>query len=319
MPREPFTSECTRAVARLTRFRPPAALVAESIHHFCERHTEGRALGVAVIDAGGVRVRLAHGAGPLVLTVGRHGACDLPLEQDDASLRHVAVVADDDGVQLVDLGASFGVGDRRCGVGAATAVRCGDSIVVAIVVDGGSFADSLQAIATAVATVDGPVPSLRLLTRADVDRALLPALPPLPPPSSSSPSPAPWRAPRAGAGTLPLAGLTSRLLVGRASRNDIVVDDVCVSRVHAVVVPVRSQGRRRAIVVDAGSTNGTTVLGIHPSLRRVCEVSLGPVQRGQVIDDGDLVCLCDGVRLRVVGSIDDEAGPGAHSGAGSVA
>lgn len=333
MQREPFKTECTRAVDRLTRFRPQPVVVAGVIQQFCERHTDGRALGVAVIDAGsfprsgkagmgasdGVRVRLAHGTGPLVLTVGRHGACDLALEQADASLRHVAVVADDDGVLVVDLGASFGVGDRRCAVGDAVAVRCGDSVVVACVVDGGSFADSLQAITAAVATVDGPLPPLRLVTRADVARAHLPTLPRLPPlpllplpSSSSSPQPGPGK-------RLMLAGLQRRLLVGRLPRNDVVIEDQGVSRVHAVVVPVRSQGRRQAVVVDAGSTNGTTVLGVHPSLRRVCEVSLGPVQRGHVIDDGDLVGLCDGVRLRVVGSIDDEAGPGAHSGAGSVA
>jgi hypothetical protein len=331
MQREPFKTERTRAVDRLTRFRPQPATVAGVIQQFCERHTDGRALGVAVIDAGsfprrgkagmgasdGVRVRLAHGAGPLVLSVGRHGACDLALEQADASLRHVAVVADDDGVLVVDLGASFGVGDRRCAVGDAVAIRCGDSIVVACVVDGGSFGDAARAIAAAVATVDGPVPPLRLVTRADVARAHLEPLqrlPPLPllPLPSSSPQPGPGR-------TLRLTGLQRRLLVGRLPRNDVVIEDQGVSRVHAVVVPVRSQGRRQAVIVDAGSTNGTTVLGIHPSLRRVCEVSLGPVQRGHVIDDGDLVCLCDGVRLRVVGSIDDEAGPGAHCGAGSVA
>jgi hypothetical protein len=310
----------TVAVTRATRFRPWPMASTTVLRHWDNRRIDQRCLGVAVIDHDGVQVRVAVGPGPLVLTVGRHGACDLPLQQADASLRHVAVCADDDGVVIVDLGASFGVGDRRCGPGGAIAVRCGDSIVVATVVDAGErFADRADAVDVAVDAVDGGVGrGLRLVPRVDLARlpsirALAPLGAPLPAPlSRAAPSaltgrrPDRWRPPpSAHADTVPLAGMRLRVLVGREGRNDVVMTDMTVSRVHAAIIPVCWLGRRQAIVVDAGSTNGTSVFFVQAQRQRISEVALGPAHRFHVVHDGDLIGLGCSIRLRVVDDIDD--------------
>ena len=314
MPSRSIQTATTVAVTRATPFRPSSASTAVALRHFDDRRIEQRCLGVAVIDHDGVQVRVAVGSGPLVLTVGRHGACDLPLQQADASLRHVVVCADDDGVVMVDLGASFGVGDRRCGPGGAMAVRCGDSIVVATVVDEGErFADRAAAVDDAVnAAVDG---DLRLVPRVDLARlpsirALAPlavALPRAAPSALTRRRPDRWRPPPLGhADTVPLAGMGSRVLVGRDGRNDVAVLDMTVSRVHAAIIPVCCDGRRQAIVVDAGSTNGTSVFFVHAQRQRISEAALGPAHRFHVVNDGNLIGLGTSVRLRVVGDIDDD-------------
>ncbi|WP_153505791.1 FHA domain-containing protein [Cumulibacter manganitolerans] len=81
-----------------------------------------------------------------------------------------------------------------------------------------------------------------------------------------------------------LSSAQRRVTVGRSARCDVVLDDERVSRLHAVV---RLLGAR-AVIEDAGSTNGTYVDGVRiegpTELREGAAVRLG--RRGPVFRYG---------------------------------
>lgn len=238
-----------------------------------------RALGVVVINRQGMVARVVVGSGPLALAVGRHAGSDLCLPHADASLRHVVVVADDNGCAVFDLASSVGsAGATQASRPGLVVVHTSGSVVVAGVAEAGK-----AFLPFVVGVPHG------MLQRRSVRHPTM--------------KPAVFK-------TLPLSALlqsstlqSSSLLIGRGSRNDIVTDNDGTSRVHAAVVAVVVGGRRRALLIDVGSTNGTIVLQSHDG--RVVERALGPARRAVVIDAGDLVALGPHTRLTVVGSVDD--------------
>jgi pSer/pThr/pTyr-binding forkhead associated (FHA) protein len=294
-------TDCTRVVDRARPFQPRLHDVNELMRQLSERRIDGPTLALALLDAAGVWLRLWAGSGPQVLSVGRHAACDLHLAHDDASLRHAIVVADDDGVRVLDLSSLCGLSGRaEAPPGRWAVVRAGDSVVVAAVVT--------------AADPTGDVDELRRLCRLFEARAVaargpdgihlsLPALV-LASPLSSPPRPRPRRA-----GAHPVVRLdevTGPLLLGRSERCHLQVDDHGVSRLHAALVPVRSGARRQAMLVDVGSTNGTTLWSIVDGA--IHERPLGPVGRGHIVRAGDMVALGERVRVRIVGDVRDVEG-----------
>jgi pSer/pThr/pTyr-binding forkhead associated (FHA) protein len=76
-----------------------------------------------------------------------------------------------------------------------------------------------------------------------------------------------------------------RLNVGRASDNELTLNDASVSKIHAALL-MTSEGT--ILVADTGSTNGTYLNG-----RRIAYGESRPVEDGDVIGFGDIE-----VRLR---------------------
>jgi len=316
MPHSPG-ADCTRLVDRTRPFGPGPAAVDTLIRQLDHRRGDGPALAVAVLDAAGVRVRVVDGAGPRLLAVGRHAACDVRLRQDDASLRHAVVVADDDGVRVLDLSSLCGLQGRSAAApGRWALVRAGDSVVAAV--------------ALAASDARGDVDDLRILCRLlEAPLALggrgLPGChlslrarelegPVASPSSSSSSSSSPPSAPRRGGDdVICLDDVLAPLLLGRSERCQVRIDDDGVSRLHAALVPVRCGATRRAMLVDVGSTNGTSLLQVRGGA--IHERALGPAGRGQLVAAGDMVELAGRVRLRVRGAVvDDVAGAGRAGG-----
>jgi len=271
--------ENTHAVACLrTHWAPASADLHRAVAELVTRRGDlgVPALGVVVVDEAGCRARVAMGAWA-ALTVGRHCSTDVSLGRADASLRHLAFVRDGGEVAAFDLASTHGCSsnDARAAAGVPLVVRVGDSIVVACCVDaGGSFPPLTPSLVR-----DAEPLRLRVV---DPERSL-----------SSTPRTARndgWRSPLAR-GQLPLAGLEQPLLIGRLPRNDLVVDCDLVSRVHAAVLPLR-QG---TVLIDVGSTNGTTVT------HRGRSLDLGVVQRCAPLVVGDVVEI-GGVRLQAMGS-----------------
>ncbi|HSK63562.1 MAG TPA: FHA domain-containing protein, partial [Pyrinomonadaceae bacterium] len=76
-----------------------------------------------------------------------------------------------------------------------------------------------------------------------------------------------------------------RLNVGRASDNELTLNDASVSKIHAALL-MTAEGS--LLVADTGSTNGTHING-----RRIA------YGESRVIEDGDVICFGDvEVRLR---------------------
>ena len=119
------------------------------------------------------------------------------------------------------------------------------------------------------------------------------------------------------AGVLDLGHLRRPVLLGRYARNDIVIDDLAVSRVHAAILPMRCSGLLQAVVIDVGSTNGTAVGRRTVGQRAVGQRSaigrrdprdmkllpLGPVVRGQRVAEGDMIILSHDLAIRVTGQV----------------
>jgi hypothetical protein len=333
---ERFRTETTRAVVRHRPFQPDDDVASRVADAFAAKRSSltRPALAVAVVDADGVRVHVTEGSWPTMVTVGRHTACDLFMRQADASLRHTVVFADADGVTMVDLGSSFGVtGTRQAKLGVCAAVRAADSVIVAIAVVAGEAFDeaAIAAGIDAVCDVNRQAP-LRMRVIHPEDLVALPRVPQAPHQAhvprtqrllsvvqerlrggggdakAAGRSDA-WRAPRLpliDGGVLRLDGMAQPVMIGRYPRNDVVVEDTGVSRVHAVIIPMRFGGEKRAVIVDVGSTNGTEVITARGPARRgrICEIALGPVGRGHVIADGDMVVLSGGMKFRVVGDVE---------------
>ena len=76
-----------------------------------------------------------------------------------------------------------------------------------------------------------------------------------------------------------------RLNVGRASDNELTLNDASVSKIHAALL-MTSEGT--ILVADTGSTNGTYING-----RRITYGESRPVEEGDVLGFGDIE-----VRLR---------------------
>ena len=71
-----------------------------------------------------------------------------------------------------------------------------------------------------------------------------------------------------------------RLNVGRVSDNDLSINDVSVSKIHAALV-MNQQGT--LLVADTGSTNGTFING-----RRISYGESRPIEEGDVVGFGDI-------------------------------
>jgi pSer/pThr/pTyr-binding forkhead associated (FHA) protein len=308
----------TRLVDRARPFQPSLHDVNDMIRQLGERQIEGPTLALALLDAAGVQLRLWTGAGPQVLSVGRHAACDLRLAHADASLRHAIVIADDDGVRVIDLSSLCGLSGRPAApAGRWAVVRAGDGVVAAAVVtaaDPTGDVDELRRLCRLPTT-----PALaRVLHGLHPSRSATTLVSPLPS-SSSPPSTLPGPGPRPRrAGAYPVVRLddvtgpradagpvqTEPLLLGRSTRCHLQVDDIYVSRLHAALVPVRCGAQRQAMVVDVGSTNGTTLLSVVDGA--VHERPLGPAGRGHIVRAGDMVDLGERVRIRIVGDVGGE-------------
>ena len=77
----------------------------------------------------------------------------------------------------------------------------------------------------------------------------------------------------------PGAAFSDMITVGRTGNNDVVLNDVTVSRFHAYFKP----GKQRWIVSDQGSKNGTKLAGAKLDARK--EIALGA---GDVVKFGDV-------------------------------
>jgi hypothetical protein len=232
------------------------------------------ALYVFVLDDRGVTVHVSEGPLPRLLSVGRHAACDVLLHQRHASLRHAVIAADDDGVSLVDLASSCGIsGTTSAHQGTWACMRTGDAVIAAQVVPAYRYCSA-------------PEPDVWCtVTNASPERT----------------APREAKRLRGEAPSISLDELQTALLLGRDGRNDLTILDENVSRVHAVVLPLRLGGVRRAVVIDAGSTNGTEVLTTNAA--GVTTVALGPALRGHVVEAGDIIELSTSCRVRVRGML----------------
>ena len=234
------------------------------------------ALYVVVLDDHSVNVHVSEGPLPRLLSVGRHAACDVLLHQRHASLRHAVLAADDDGVSLIDLASSYGIsGTTSAEQRSWACMRTGDAVIAAQVVPAHRYCSAPEPTAWRAAPQTTP---LRCAPR-EAKRL------------------------RRELASIRLDDLQTALLLGRDGRNDLVIADENVSRVHAVVLPLRLGGRRRAVVIDAGSTNGTEVF--MTSAAGVTTVALGPALRGNVVEAGDMIELSTSCRVRVRGMLND--------------
>ena len=302
-------SDGTRVVDRARPFQPRLEDINDMMRQLSERRIEVPTLAVALIDASGVRVRLWAGSGPQVLSVGRHAGCDLQLQHDDASLRHAIVVADDDGVRVLDLSSLCGVsGWMEAPPGRWALVRAGDSVLAAAllggrILTGADPAGDAAALCRLCRLLDAPaVPGPRGLTSLCLP---LPVLSCVPLVAASSPLPA--RPSQRGRGGGPpvvrLDDVKGLVLLGRSERCYLQIDDSGVSRLHAALFAVRCGVRRQVMLVDVGSTNGTTLLQINDGV--IHERPLGPAGRGHIVHAGDMVELGERVRVRLVGAAHD--------------
>lgn len=293
----PSSADLDRAVAELVARRGDLAMPA---------------LGVVVVDRDGSRARVVVGTVSAV-TVGRHCATDVGLGRADSSLRHLLFARDGDDVTAFDLGSTHGssAASARAAADVPLIVTVGDTVVVACCVGAGATFPRL----TPAMVRDAQPLRVRLVVP---EMRVLPTTPPLqaratsswslprcssPPPKSSSETRHvdPW-AQTLFTGQLPLSALcdlTEPLLIGRQPRNDLVLVDDRVSRVHAVVLPPGNDGR--PLLVDAGSTNGTTVI------RHGRPLELGPAGRCALLAAGDVIELGD-TRLHIVGPSAPDAG-----------
>jgi hypothetical protein len=221
-------------------------------------------------------------------------------------MRHAVVVGDDDGVRILDLSSSFGLGGRGAAdVGRWALARAGDSVIFAAALAADDAAGDVDELRRLCAGLDG---RLRLDQHVGPPSwtALRPRLPLQVPVLLSAPARRRHRPVVEAGGSVSLARVgRAPVLLGRDERCDVRVVDDGVSRVHAALVPVRVDGARRVMVVDVGSTNGTTVLHIRDGA--IHEVALGPAGRGQLVRAGDMVELA-GERVRLVGAVDDGEG-----------
>jgi hypothetical protein len=184
------------------------------------------------------------------------------------------IAADDDGVSLVDLASSCGIsGTTSAHQGTWACMRTGDAVIAAQVVPAYRYCSA-------------PEPDVWCtVTNASPERT----------------APREAKRLRGEAPSISLDELQTALLLGRDGRNDLTILDENVSRVHAVVLPLRLGGVRRAVVIDAGSTNGTEVLTTNAA--GVTTVALGPALRGHVVEAGDIIELSTSCRVRVRGML----------------
>lgn len=299
-------ADCTRLVDRTRPFGPGPAAVDALIRQLDHHRGDGPALAVAVLDAAGVRVRVVDGAGPRLLAVGRHTACDVRLRQQDASLRHAVVVADDDGVRVLDLSSLCGLQGRSSAApGRWALVRAGDSVVAAVALTASDARGDVDDLRILCRLLEAPVgldagglPGCHLSLQAREPKS------PVASPSSSLSSPS---SRRGGDDVICLDDVVAPLLLGRSERCQVRIADNGVSRLHAALVPVRCGATKRAMLVDVGSTNGTSLLQVRGGA--IHERALGPAGRGQLVAAGDMVELAGRLRLRVRGAVvDDVAG-----------
>ena len=201
------------------------------------------------------------------ITVGRDPSADVPSANPIVSRAHAVVRRSGQGWVLEDQGSRGGIflGNERVtslSITQPTTVRLGDPLE----------GDELQLLPTAepapAPPVGGPPP---------------PPAPPPPPPPSPSPAPAPSPASvatpvRLGRYTGTYRTDTPRLRIGRAPDNDVVVDDMLVSRYHAELV---TGAGGVSEIVDLGSHNGTFLDGRPVGRARVADDSIIGLGRHQ--------------------------------------
>src|SRR5436305_264260 len=233
------------------------------------------------------------------LLIGRDPKCQVHVDVSVVSRRHAEVAWTDEGWVLRDLGSSNGtfVGGRQVQVvpvGAGVEVRLGN-VTDGPVVRLGPTED------TATAKLEAGTAKL---TPAE------PAEPPEPPVSAPpAPAPAPIaRGVAAVAGRTPMAAhaATGLIRIGRGADNDIVLDQLSVSRHHAEVRPLPDGGFE---VADLGSTNGTFHNGQSVTRAPLREGDLISVGRHQFVfdgrkltefvDDGPVSLVADDLMVRI--------------------
>jgi hypothetical protein len=194
----------------------------------------GRAgLAVLTVDPDGAAARIVDGgdagSGPLLaaVVVGRHFGADLWLDADTASRRHLVVVAHGTGLSALDLRTPAGT------IGACAPTRPGDPLVIVV---------GDVVVVAAVAAPGHALPALPLVPAVEGAGVVV------------RPTPKVSALVHRGVARVELP-FDDGLLVGRGERCDVIVLDEGVSRLHAALLRVDGT----PIVVDLGSTNGTSV------------------------------------------------------------
>jgi len=192
--------------------------------------------------------------------IGRAPEAQLQIDDPDVSRRHVAVVPIGSGWELRDTSSNGTfVGGRR---------------VTSMPVSG----------ELSVTLGCGPQ-APRVVIRAAGAREHQTARLPAPPPGPQGPPPTKALSQGVLTGLHDAGGAARRLRIGRAPDNDVVIDDLLVSRYHAEL----RRGPGGWLLVDVGRRNGTFVNG------RV--VSQAPIGLGDVIGIGHALLQLDGDRV----------------------
>jgi pSer/pThr/pTyr-binding forkhead associated (FHA) protein len=217
-----------------------------------------QALAVVAVGPDGAAARVVDdtggdGAGLLAaVTVGRHVNCDLWLDADTASRRHLVVVAHGDTLTSVDLRSPLGTiaAPLPTKTGEPLVVLVGDVVVAAAVAGAGRALPALPEVWSLpeAGLVLRPAPRVSALVHAGVNRIELP--------------------------------FDDGVLIGRSERCDVIVLDEGVSRLHTALLRIDGV----PLVVDVGSSNGT-----HVRRHDGSEVALGPARRACTLLAGDVV------------------------------
>ena len=186
------------------------------------------------------------------VTIGRDPAADITVKSPIASRQHAVIRRAGDGWVLEDRSTS---GVFRDGERVAT-LALGDAVIVRL--GHAAFGDELWL---------------------SVGEPAADTLPPVPAASAMSSAPRPAMASPTPSANIPLGNLTGtyrasmaeRVRIGRAPDNDVVVNDLLVSRHHAEVVLTAERGYE---IVDLKSHNGTFVDGQRVTAARIDEASV---------------------------------------------
>jgi pSer/pThr/pTyr-binding forkhead associated (FHA) protein len=256
-------AEDTRCISLLERQAalhrlPPWESVRTAWQRLVSLPPGAQALAVVAVGPDGASARVVDDSGtdaePLLaaVTIGRHVSCDLWLDADTASRRHLVVVAQGTTLASIDLRSSLGTIHAPLPTNAdePLIVFVGDVVVAAAVAGPGR---ALPALPEALSLPEAglvlrPPPRVSALVHAGVRRIELP--------------------------------FDDGVLIGRSERCDVIVLDEGVSRIHAALLRVGDG----TVVVDVGSSNGTHVKRADGS-----EVALGPVRRICALLPGDIV------------------------------
>ena len=212
--------------------------------------------------------------GPQARVIGGHGCCDIPALVG-ACLRHALLILWPEGhIEALDLrtGVGMSAGDARAlGVVAAGVLRLGVGATQVFVVAAPPRAELVLDARALDALIDGPLGDAQVTTSSALPQPLLSVrershalarkYEPTVTVDASRVQP-----PTAFTVLARLADLELGIIIGRYARCDLqgaLVTDDGISRVHAMVL----LRREALLVVDLGSTNGTSILGPEGALR----------------------------------------------------